>query len=112
MFSSYFLRLYVAKGTAASVVWFLARTPISPESKTWWIDISNVSASIFLTMRAQLNSIASPLLLTTRILTISTSFPLPLIELPKLVPVLSLVWTGALFARCRRVSQCWDAGRA
>ena len=27
-------------------------------------------------------------------------------------PVHSLVWTGALFAQCRRVSQCWDAGRA
>ena len=27
-------------------------------------------------------------------------------------PKLSLVWTGSLFAQCRRVSQCWDAGRA
>ena len=27
-------------------------------------------------------------------------------------PELSLVWTGLLFAQCRRVSQCWDVGRA
>ena len=27
-------------------------------------------------------------------------------------PELSLVWTGLLFAQCRRVSQCWDVERA
>ena len=27
-------------------------------------------------------------------------------------PKLSLVWTGSLFAQCRRISQYWDAGRA